>query len=267
VPVPADLRPPLSGAAQDTPIIYADGCHLGFSAVLPPPCVFGASSSLTTVVLVGDSKAAQWFPALDLLARKHDWRLVSLTKSACTAADVTVWSGALGRAYSECDTWRGNVIARVASEHPSVVVVSDDRLYELALNGGPVPLAQHPDLWNAGLERTLRQLLAQAQTVILLADTPRSGYDVPACLMAHLSDARACATPLAKAVDMTRLAADRVAAAAAGARFVDPTTWVCPSDPCPAIIDHLLVYRGQDHLTTAFIDSLAPRLATALNVP
>ena len=40
-------------------------------------------SSKTTVVLFGDSHAMQWFPALNGLAKEHDWRLVGLTKAAC----------------------------------------------------------------------------------------------------------------------------------------------------------------------------------------
>ena len=39
-------------------------------------------SSKTTVVLFGDSHAMQWFPALNGLAKEHDWRLVGLTKAA-----------------------------------------------------------------------------------------------------------------------------------------------------------------------------------------
>ncbi len=267
LPVPSDLRPPLADAGQDTPIIYRDGCHLGITAVTLPPCIFGDQNSRTTVVLVGDSKAAQWFPALVMLAVRHHWRLISLTKSACTAADVPVWSSAYNGPNVSCDAWRRNVISRVAAEHPALVIVSDDRLYQLAVNGGPVPLAKRPDLWNAGLGRTLTALRANAANVVLLGDTPRSRFDPPKCLAAHLADARPCSTPLKQAADASRLAADHTVADASGARFVDATAWVCPSDPCPPIIGNLLVNREQDHLTSAFVDSLAPRLDAALGLP
>jgi hypothetical protein len=263
--VPADLQPSLAAAANDEPTIYRDGCHLGFPDTDPlDRCQFGDTSSPTTVVLVGDSLAAQWFPALDALATSRHWRLQTMTKSACTAVDVTVWSGYLRRAYSECDTWRQNVVARIVAEHPALVVVSDDRLYQLAINGGPVPVSQATDAWNAGLVRTLKELRAGSSAVELISSTPRSRVVPPACLAAHMTNVLACATPRKQAIDDARIAADRAAATASGAAFLDPSPWVCPSDPCMPIMGHLLVYREQDHLTATFVDSLEPRLAAAL---
>lgn len=266
-PVPADLQPPLGQAKADVPLIYTDGCHLDFAPTVPRQCVFGDPASHTTIVLFGDSKAGQWFPALERLAVAHRWRLVSITKSACTVADVSVWNTAAGRVYRECSRWRANALARIAAERPSLVVVSDDRFYELAINGAAVPVAQDVGLWDAGLARTLTRLLAVAGSVVLIGDTPRSRVDVPVCLAAHRTNARACATPAGQAIDQGWLAADRATAASAGAQFIDPSAWVCPSDPCPPIIGHLLVYRERDHLTAAFAASLAPVLASDLRVP
>jgi hypothetical protein len=267
LPVPSDLRPPLAAARADVPVTYTDGCHLDFRQTVPGRCVFGRASSATTVVLFGDSKAGQWFPALQALAAQRGWRLVSLTKSACAAADVPVWLSSSRRVYSECSTWRANALARIAAERPSLVVVSDDRFYQLAINGAPVPVANAIATWRAGLARTLTRLRGLSRSVVLIGDTPRSRFDVPVCLAAHLADSRACATPQRQAVDANWLAADRVSARSAGVRFVDPSSWVCPSDPCPPIIGHELVYREQDHLTAVFAASLAADLAPRLGLP
>ncbi|HUZ02431.1 MAG TPA: hypothetical protein VMU89_18955 [Thermomicrobiaceae bacterium] len=51
--------------------------------------------------------------------------------------------------YAQCDVWRENALARIAAEHPTLVVVSDDRLYELAIGGAPVPVARATDVWTA----------------------------------------------------------------------------------------------------------------------
>jgi SGNH domain (fused to AT3 domains) len=267
VPVPSDLQPPLARALQDVPVIYTDGCHLGFGQTEPGPCTFGDPRSTTTVVLFGDSKAGQWFPALLALADARGWRLVSLTKSACAAADVAVWSSSLGREYGECDAWRENALARIAAERPALVVMSEDRLYELAVGGRPVPLAQDPADWDAGLSRTLTRLRSLARSVALIGDTPRSRFDAPTCLAAHQADAMACATPERRAIDPARLADDARLAAAAGAIFIDPTAWICPADPCPPVIGTALVYREQDHLTAVFAAELAPRLGATLGMP
>ena len=67
-PVPPDLQPPLVKASRDLPAIYADGCVASELARASGTCVYGVPASHTTVVLFGDSHAAQWFPALDRLA-------------------------------------------------------------------------------------------------------------------------------------------------------------------------------------------------------
>ena len=267
LPVPTNLVPSLARAAADNPVVYSDGCHLGFLQTVPGTCVYGDAASSDTVVLFGDSHAAQWFPALEQLANADHLRLISLTKSACSAADVHVWNTSLQRAYTECDTWRTNVFARVAAEHPALVVIAEDRAYQLAVAGSPSPVAQHMATWNAGLARTLARLGATSGAVALVGETPRSTVDPPVCLSAHLTDAVACATPLSDAIDPGWMAAERSAAAAAGARYVDSTPLVCPSDPCPAIIGRVLVYRDQHHLTATFSAVLARRLGLALGFP
>ena len=55
--------------------------------------VYGDADSSDTIVLTGDSHAAQWLPALERLARERGWRLVAVTKSACPAVRMTVCDG------------------------------------------------------------------------------------------------------------------------------------------------------------------------------
>jgi hypothetical protein len=56
------------------------------------------------------------------------------------------------------------------------------------------------------------------------------------------------------------------AATGGGAGFVDPTPWVCPSTPCPAVIGNFMVFRDEHHLTTPFSAALWSRLGDALQV-
>ncbi len=51
---------------------------------------------------------------------------------------------------------------------------------------------------------------------------------------------------------------------AAGATFVDPSDWLCPSEPCPVVIGRVLVYRDGHHMTTPFARALAPYLEPLL---
>ena len=128
------------------------------------------------------------------------------------------------------------------------------------MGGRQVPLADHEDVWTAGLTHTLDRLAARAGRIVVLGDTPRSGVDPPVCLSAHLGDALACATPWSAAVDEASLAATGAAASAAGVAFVDTTPLVCSTDPCPVVVGRILVYRDGHHLTATYARGLADPL-------
>jgi hypothetical protein len=261
--VPADLVPPLAAARENLPRVYDDGCHVEQRAVTSPSCVYGDAASATTVVLFGDSKAAQWFPTLETIARDRRWRLVSLTKVLCAAVDGPVWNGRLKREYHECTSWRSSALERIREERPDLVVVANSKFGTLSVDGAQDNEAQSPR-WDAALARMLGTLRAISGHVTLLGDTPQHAADPPVCLSAHPDDARRCATPAAQAVPVERLAAEARVAGEAGVRFVDPTPWVCPADPCPVVVGRLLVYHDAGHITRTYAEALAPYLVETL---
>ena len=263
-PVPADLAPSLADAANDLPVIYSDGCHLDVLTTQLPSCAFGVTNSKIEVVLFGDSHAAQWFPALQRLATQHSWRLEPMTKSACTPASLTVYNSQVDRAYTECDQWRQQVFSRIAGEKPTLVVVSTSRAYQLMVGGQPVSASDRQDLWTKGLNKTMQTLAASAAHVVLLGDTPRSVGDPPGCLSQHMSNSLVCATPYDQAVDLGQVELETGVASTTGTIFVDPTSWVCRTDPCPAIYGRFLVYRDQGHLTKTYASGLASQLFAQL---
>ena len=65
---------PMLAARSELPRVYGDKCHVFHAALSSPECVYGALGSDTTIVLFGDSHAAQWFPALDSIAAVRQWR-------------------------------------------------------------------------------------------------------------------------------------------------------------------------------------------------
>ena len=263
-PVPADLEPALRDVRDDLPVIYSDGCHLDQRSTTPNACVFGDPTSATTVVLFGDSHAAQWFPALERLARVEGWRLVSLTKSSCPPVAVTVWNSSFRRPYVECDAWRSHAFDLIARERPALVVMSMSRQYDLMDGSTARSVAKAPTLWDAGLAKSLATVSTSAERIALIGDTPRPRGNVPVCLSEHLDDVLACTRPARSALAPARTAADRRVADAAGATFVDPSPWVCPTEPCPVVIGRYLVFRDAHHLTTPFALALSRRLLDAL---
>ena len=50
---------------------------------VPPACGYGDPNGTFTLALVGDSHAAQWFIALDAIAKARHWRLETFAKVRC----------------------------------------------------------------------------------------------------------------------------------------------------------------------------------------
>jgi peptidoglycan/LPS O-acetylase OafA/YrhL len=265
VPVPAALRPSISTARDLLPDPYADGCLVKELAVDSPPCLYGDVGSPHAVVLFGDSHAASWWPALNELAVQRGWQLVTYMKSACSPSDVLQWPADLKRMYTECQAWREHILSRIAALHPDLVVVSGTTSLTLVHQDGTgYSAAQSASVWGAGLAKTLERLAQSTDHVVVLGDTPKSDFDVPVCLSAHRDSILACATPLAHAVSANWQKATADAARSAGATYVDPSIWVCPSAPCPPVVGNFLVYRDNQHLTPPYAEALAGRLASAL---
>jgi hypothetical protein len=265
-PLPANLIPSLRDARADVPRSYADGCQLDSPTVEPPECVYGDPAGPETVILFGDSHAAQWLPAFEQLASQRGWRLVSLTKTGCPPVARTVWNALLKREYRECDAWIPLALARVATEAPALVVVAAARDYQVMGDGGRQPLADHPAAWRDGLASVLAAADRDADRVVLLADTPRLQEDPVECLASRDLIER-CPSPRAEMVDPGYAELEAHAASQAGVGYVSATDWLCTPDVCPLVMGDRLLYRDPQHLTASFVATLADRLAVALDAP
>ncbi len=260
-PVPSNLEPTLAAAADDKPLVSENGCSVDFAATTPRQCVFGDPHSTTTVVLFGDSHAAQWFPAMEAVADARGWRLVSITKDACPAPDMLVYRSELKRAYTECQQWRDGSLAAIEALHPSLVVLASS---ESQTASDP---ARNTDAgWAGAWTTTIERIRATGSKVTLLSDTPRPFGDAPECLAQHLADFTACAQKRSSAVQHPQRR-QLVAAAAtrAGATVIDPLPWFCTDQRCPPIVGNVLVYRDESHITATYARLLAPLLTTGLN--
>lgn len=264
--------PPLRALQADLPPVYDNGCHAGFDAEAPAApaerCRFGAAGA-REVLLFGDSHAAQWLPALQPVAAARGLAVLSWTKSACPAADVTPWNPSLRAPYRACDRWRDTVLQQVLARRPALVVVSGfvDGAAAVVDRGsgrrrhGADALAAHRD----GLARTLARLRAAGVPVVLLRDTPRPRRTALDCLYGQ-PDPAACARPAHEA--WPDGAPDLAAAALAGVPAWDLGPAVCAGGRCPVVVTAAggrlqVVYRDDDHLTASFAATLAPALERA----
>ncbi|GAB3656928.1 acyltransferase family protein [Glycomyces tarimensis] len=257
--MPGDLTPSLTGAVHDVPALYGNGCHLDYAAIrTPDDCVFGDTESDTTVVLFGDSHAAQWFPALETIANEEGWRLLARTKSDCTPVLADVESNQLGRAYTECDTWRRAVLDELDRASPALVVLATTD--DVTLSGGGV------QAWKDGWAELLDRTGAAAGEVVALTDTPRTG-GVPTsdCVAIHQEQVRECVLDQGEAVQNTELREAGIEVQeAAGVTVVDTVPWLCVDEACPPIVGNMLVLRDTNHITTPYSKWLSGVMGDAL---
>jgi len=258
--VPSNLTPALSGAHADKAAPFTDGCHLGYTGTRSPDCVYGDPHGRTTIVLYGDSHATQWFPALLAVATARDWRLVDLTKSICPPVEIPVWQPGQGRPYYECDQFRANALARMRAERPVLVVLGVARHY-----GPEYHFTVYSPAWNSGLGASVRLARQSGARVVVLGPTPLPDADVPECLAEHLENATACGRARSASVNAGAEARERAAVTAAGGSYVDVANWICARLVCPPVVGNLLVYRDDNHLTTAYPKWLVPVVAAQLD--
>jgi hypothetical protein len=261
IEVPSNLRPPLTATMSALPRIIADGCELGFGRDQIKPCIYGARSSHTTVVLFGDSHAGHWFDALNWISSRRHWRLVVMTKEGCTPAEVTFRDDA----NSLCARWREKAKARIARLHPALVIVSWARwMQPLASRKAGVPTG-YGGPWQDGAAAVLQFLRRSAKQVIFISDTPYLPQSAPDCVAGHLSDVRQCTTKRGNATVLPAIKTAQLRIAKQEQiNRIDPTSWFCTPRVCPVIVGNILVYHDKSHMTTAWSRFIAPVLGRAI---
>ena len=253
-------------AAGDGPVLYEDGCHVAWQTTAPKQgCFFGDTASSTLIAVTGDSHAAAWFGALDEAGKANGWKIVMVTKQGCPAANVTVYSAqdpkVTNRVYDACDQWRPNALAYIDSLHPALVVFP--MLSRRTVVGRPGPAGLKA--WHDGLGASIDNVRFAGAKALVLGDVPKmNGQKMPECLSAHSANIGACGVARAAGVKQERLMTIASAANEHGASFVDVSNWFCTESTCPPVIDGIVVYRDEHHLTDTFSRHRAPQIADAI---
>lgn len=256
--VPSNLSPPLADAAQKgDPGAAPAGCIRSYFEVGQPDCATGDTASSTRVALIGDSNAAMWNPAFKEVAEDRHWRLETMAKLGCPMLDLPTLNPVLERPYTECAQWRDQVIDRLKTERPQLIVLSVLRRYGPKY-GWKVGFTTYEPAWLSGITRLVQQLRASGAQVLVLGPIPGPQSGAPDCLSVHLDDATACSTPRSNAVNADGIAAEEAAARTGGAHYANLTDLFCTTEVCPAIVGNTLVYSDQNHLTLQYARVLAP---------
>ena len=257
--LPSDVRPELASVRGDEERLRADGCLAFEGTTVPPDCVYGDPAGTSAIALVGDSHAAQWFPAINRIAIQRHWRLLTFVKVSCPFVDMPIINLALKREYRECAAYRAAVILRLRDEQPRLTIVSGSRFAIHPVRSQDADVGAQA----AALARMLDRIQGR---VAVIVDTPEPGRDVPSCLSRHADDIRPCAIARATALSGDLGVIERQATRTTGDALIDLTRCVCRSWPCQVVANGIIKFRDTRHLTATFSRSLAGSLDLALDV-
>ena len=213
------------------PKIYTDGCHASLGESSSNDCVYGDITSDKTIILFGDSHAAQWFEPLNSIATRDGYKFISLTKSACPAFELPrISEGSYNK--EECATWQENSINRIKELTPEFVIISTFSHYNLYDKN-----SQKENYYVSGQRDLFNKLSDYSQNLIYLSDTPKPVKDIPNCLSNNsLSSCNEIKRSSNKVYE--------------GYLKIDPYQWFC-KDGCDAINNDYVVYRDASHISIA----------------
>jgi hypothetical protein len=224
--------------------------------------VYNAAATTKRMVLIGDSHAEMWSSSIAAIAKANGYSLLFLAKIPCPLPMVALWNTLNSTPNTQCTAFKKWAISKIQQFNPSIVLATTEDF--ITYTGNAEPLSQKA--FSAGLATTLKDLAAPGRRVILLGDIPYLSNPGPICLAAHEGSVQTCSTPTGVAVDKKRQQAERSAATAAGASFIDVIPWFCTTKACPAVVNNLDVYSDGEHITATYGMWLESVLAQSLGL-
>lgn len=228
---------------------------------VPYTCQFGVRAAIAEreVALLGDSHAAHWRGALEVVAQARRWRGFSLTRSGCPFSRA---SPRLEKARRQsCQDWR-RAVRSWFTRHPKVQTVFVSQLASARVR---TPRGRNGEAYQIqGYTRAWRWLPKTVRQIIVLRDTPYSTDNSPLCVERAMRRRRpagiSCAISRSKA-----LRRDRAAIAARRDRsrrvhLFDLTRHMCSPRRCFPVVGGALVHKDATHMTSLFAGTLGPFL-------
>ena len=228
-------------------------------------CGFGAppAQATATIALIGDSHAAHWRAALDVVGHANGWAGISLSHTGCPLSQATKNLPQPRR--DECVRWNREVHEWL-DQHPEITTV-----FVSQISGGVGVIARGRNqlaAQRAGYRAAWRALPQSVGRIVVLRDTPKAHGDTDTCVQRAIEHRRRTdiACRVARRDALTEDSAATAARALHSERVtvVDLTRFFCDRSWCHPVIGGALVLKDQTHMTETFSRSLGPYLLRAL---
>jgi len=229
-----------------------------------------------TVLVIGDSHAEHWVPALRRVAERRDWRLYSLTRAKCNPLNF-IAVRPLDRGHptvgEACTNWkrRGAYSTVIERVDPDLVLFGGrSQVYDIRFQvGGPVIRRSSPryfKAWKRSWIGTVKTMTKGDHKVGALTLQPTLRFNTPDCLARHGFSTRACDLRVTRDAATRRANQwiSRINHVYRQVRPVPVNALVCPGLRCTAVQDGLVTHADLSHLTTVWSRSVGIRVFAML---
>jgi peptidoglycan/LPS O-acetylase OafA/YrhL len=263
--IPAGLKPSLLDLNDDIPDLGK--CQYFEINENRPLCPRGDPDGDKTLVLIGDSHARQWVPALDTLAKRYGYLAYYLIREGCPSSDVTPWK-VHGGPSTDCAAFQDWAREQVAQMKPEVVVLGSEANRRgfttddgQLVNDTPTMVT----MYREGMEREIDDLSPNAGRVIVIGDPPEVVEHPGRCLSERNATLEGCLSPEDK-LSLTFIDALRQAAHNKGIQFVETADWFCADGLCPSVVGDYIAHRDRTHVSQSYAGYLTDVLESQIHL-
>ena len=248
------MRPTVLEAQTDYPPSTRDGCIGDFSNTSVITCTYGDKNANRTIALAGGSHAEHWLTALDLLGRRHHFKVTTYLKMGCPLSTESMPLVMGNNApYPECRDWVPKTMAKVVADHPDYVFTTSTRPWNI--KPGDVMPGTYVGIWQTFSDNNI-PILAMRDTPWLVKDGQPFN---PSDCLAKGGDAISCG------IKRSDVLADHNPTLDWVEQFpmlkpLDMSDAVCRADICPAVEGNVLVYHDAHHLSATYMRTMTSEL-------
>ena len=241
--IPAGLVPRM-GQVRNVPPRYAvpDGCigQNGRTRIASEICRIGDRSSRRQIVLLGDSHAEMWLPALLEMAWRDHWAVIPLVRLGCTPER---W---INGSSASCRKWYDWALRRIRRLRPTVTLLGG------SIGERPSPSTRGATAGVIAAARALEPL----GPVVVIGDPEGLDEGPIDCLLSRRASMARCTTTWPRASLEAYDEVDRTAKQL-GVGFLQTRGFACYQRQCPAVVGRMIAWRDNNHLSAVYSAELA----------
>jgi hypothetical protein len=238
-PLPSPLVPAVNMLRDDF-YFFPAGCTPGHGETRSKLCRLGVANARKAIVVIGDSHAEMWMPAILQMAEQDGWAVIPLVKVACIPRTWTTGG--------ECGTWYRWARKRAQTLRPAVTMIIGSR------SGTHDPGASiKPTI---GAATSLKRF---SVSVVVVGDVPNQMRDPVDCLLAAGATMKTCTSTGTRAQARTE-AAISARATAAGIGYIDARPWFCAHPRhsktrllCPLVVNRTITAIDRGHASRTYV--------------